>query len=200
MPCAAPKAPESMDMKSTASLPDSIIIEGHALVSADGMIADHAGTMPPSLRNEADWTQFQAALDRSALVVLGRLGHASHPNPGRRRLVLTRSIERLEADVSDPLAMFWNPAGLDFGSVLLELGIQEGIVAVTGGTGTFETFLGLYDRFVLAESHQLLLKGGVPCFSRTHPRVALAASGLLPQHFSMIDVVANVSLTQWQRG
>ena len=71
-------------------------IVGHAVVSADGRIADHNRQMPEVLRNDKDWRRFQAALDRAALVVLGRLGHEAHPNPGRRRLVVTSRVERLE--------------------------------------------------------------------------------------------------------
>ena len=75
--------------------------EGHAIVSVDGMIADAEGLMPAALRNDADWRLFQAALDGAALVVLGRLGHARHPNPGRRRLVVTRAVEALAPDPQD---------------------------------------------------------------------------------------------------
>ena len=72
------------------------------------------------LRNDKDWTRFQAALDRAALVVLGRLGHEAHPNPGRRRLVVTSRVERLEP--IDELVTLWNPAGLDFRDAVAELG------------------------------------------------------------------------------
>ena len=54
----------------------SLEIIGHAVVSADGRIADRHRQMPAILRNDKDWLRFQAALDRAALVVLGRLGHA----------------------------------------------------------------------------------------------------------------------------
>ncbi len=73
------------------------------------MIADQQGQMPPQLRNDADWQQFQAALDQAALVVLGREGHQKHPNPGRRRLVLTRRVRGLVLDPEDRLSHFWNP-------------------------------------------------------------------------------------------
>ena len=89
----------------------TLTFEGHAIVSADGMIADAAGEMPPALRNDADWTQFQAALDRAALVVLGRKGHERHPNPGRRRLVLTQRICRA-CRAGGENAWLWNPDGM----------------------------------------------------------------------------------------
>lgn len=175
----------------------SIIVEGHAIVSSDGMIADRSGGMPPELRSEADWRLFQAALDRSALVVLGRVGHARHPNPGRRRLVLTRSVAGLEADPADALSSYWNPAGLDITEVLARLGITEGTVAVTGGTGTFDLFLPWYDRFILAEVRSLLLPDGIPCFTTDHPRFVLPGAGLEPRDMETID--RGVVQTQWVR-
>ncbi|MFX7748073.1 hypothetical protein ABTK03_22080, partial [Acinetobacter baumannii] len=70
--------------------------------------------MPQRLMNDADWRLFQAALDRAELVVLGRVGHQRHPNPGRRRLVLTRSVTGLVVDPADRCAHFWNPEHVTF--------------------------------------------------------------------------------------
>lgn len=171
--------------------------EGHAIVSEDGMIADAAGNMPAALRSDADWQYFQAALDRAALVVLGRKGHARHPNPGRRRLVLSTSVATLAADSVDPLATLWNPAGLSIEAVLAELGIATGTVAVTGGTGTFDIFLPRYSRFVLAEVRGLALPGGIPCFSKGHPRYVFAGAGLAARDMQVIE--RNVVQTIWER-
>ncbi|WP_421760064.1 dihydrofolate reductase [Devosia sp.] len=174
-----------------------ISYEGHAIVSVDGMIAEADGSMPSALSSEADWTLFQAALARSALVVLGRIGHARHPNPGRRRLVLTRSVPDLVADPNDPLATFWNPAGMQIDHVLAHLGIDQGTVAVTGGTGTFDHFLPLYDRFVLSEVRGLSLPDGIPCFTKGHPRFVLPGQGLVARDMETID--RGVVQTQWIR-
>jgi hypothetical protein len=174
-----------------------IVIEGHAIVSADGMIASADGSMPQALRNDADWRIFQAALDEAALVVLGRLGHLRHPNPGRRRLVFTRSVEGLQPDAKDPLATFCNPGTATPPELLDRLGITEGIIAVTGGTGVFDYFLPHYDRFALAEVHGFVLPSGTPCLAGGHPRTVLAAHGLRPAKFDVID--DGVTLTQWQR-
>ena len=108
----------------------AIEIVGHAVVSADGRIADRNRQMPAALRNDKDWVRFQAALDRAQLTVLGRLGHEAHANPGRRRLVLTTRVQRLEP--IDELVTLWNPAGVDFRDVATELGITDGVVAVVG--------------------------------------------------------------------
>ena len=175
----------------------NVTVEGHAIISVDGMIAAADGTMPPALHSEADWRLFQAALDASVLVVLGRLGHANHKNPGRRRLVLTRSIPDLAADPIDPLATLWNPAGLDIAAVLSQLGITDGTVAITGGTGAFDLFLPHYDRFILSEVRGLTLPGGIPCFSKDHPRFVLPGAGLEARDMATID--PGVIQTIWVR-
>lgn len=180
------------------SIPDtSVIVEGHAIVSVDGMIAAADGSMPPALRNEADWRIFQAALDAAVLVVLGRLGHERHPNPGRKRLVLTRSVATLERDPADPLTHFWNPDGIEVADVLGQLGITSGTLAITGGTGTFDLFVPLFDRFVLSEVRELTLPDGVPCFSKGHPRLVLPGAGLAARDMELID--RGVVQTQWVR-
>ena len=179
--------------------PHALRFEGHAIVSADGMIAVADGTVPAALRNDIDWRQFQAALDGSVLVVLGRLGHRNHPNPGRRRLVFTGSVEGLAADPADANATLFNPAGATLAAALASFGIAGGTIAVTGGTRIFEYFLPLYDRFSLAEVQELGLPGGRPCFVDRHPRAALSAAGLLPRRFELIDPPAKVTLTSWQR-
>ena len=83
-----PQVKESPDARQ--SLPD-LVFEGHALVSADGMIADADSHMPPSLRVDADWAQFQAALERSVIVASGARATRPTPTRPRRRLVLTRA-------------------------------------------------------------------------------------------------------------
>jgi len=176
-----------------------VIVEGHAIVSEDGMIADAEGRMPAGLRNEADWLLFQAALDQAAMVVLGRLGHERHPNRGRRRLVLTRRVAGLAADPRDPRATFWNPVDMAIEMALDRLGIADGVLAITGGTGAFGLFLPLYDRFVLSEVRGLRIPGGTPCFTKGAPRLALSDGGLAVQETLTIDHEAGVMQTQWRR-
>src|ERR1700733_2428097 len=68
-------------------------VEGYAIVSADGMIADAAGKMPDTLRNPADQSFLQAELDRAAMVVHGRHSHEGGPRAARRkRLIVTHGI------------------------------------------------------------------------------------------------------------
>jgi len=181
------------------SLPVDVRFEGHAIVSADGMIAAADGSMPAALRNEADWQQFQAALDASVLVVVGRLGHAAHPGRARRRLVLTSGVADLAPDAADPRALLFNPKGTTLEMALARAGIASGTIAVTGGTRVFDYFLPLLGQFELAEVNGLVIPGGRPCFPTGHPRAVLAASGMLPVRFAPIDAKAGVTLTRWQR-
>jgi hypothetical protein len=52
-----------------------VSIEGYAVVSADGMIADRDGRMPDGLKHEPDARFFREGLDSAALVVHGRHSH-----------------------------------------------------------------------------------------------------------------------------
>lgn len=170
-------------------------IIGHAVVSADGRIADRRRQMPAALRNDRDWQRFQTALDGAALVVLGRLGHEAHPNPGRRRLVLTSRVERL-AQV-DELVTLWNPAGMDFGDAVAELGIVDGVVAVTGGQQVFDHFLRRFTQFHLVTIDAALIPDGVPCFSDGWPDEVLARAGLRVAERELLD--PGVRLEVWRR-
>ena len=176
--------------------PPMLRIEGHAIVSADGMIADATGEVPSTLRNDADWAQYQAALERAAVTVTGRVGHERFRNPGRRRLVLTRRVTTMAPDPRDPQATFWNPANMTFDAVLAALGIAEGTVAITA---VFDLFLPVMSHFQLSESHRLLLHGGIPCFTAGHPRAVLADAGLVPGDLIMLDPDTAVTTTLWSR-
>ncbi|HTJ57396.1 MAG TPA: dihydrofolate reductase [Devosiaceae bacterium] len=180
-------------------IPAGIEVEGHAVVSSDGMIADSAGNMPSGLRNDEEWERFQQSLDRSALIALGRLAHRRHPNTGRNRLVFTGSVAGMAPDPEDPAAIFFNPAGASLGAALRCFGILSGTIAVTGGTGVFGYFLEIFNRFALGETNSTIIPGGRPCFAAGHPRTVLAAAGLLPDRIELIDVPANVTLTHWER-
>jgi hypothetical protein len=175
----------------------SIEIVGHAIVSSDGMIADRTRKMPEALRNDADWRRFQAALDRAALVVLGRLGHEAHPNPGRKRLVVTSRVAWLERDASDDNAMLWNPDGISFRRVLAGLGIADGTIAVTGGQRVFDLFLPGFTEFDLVTVSGVRLLDGVPCFSGGLPWDVLARAGMRADAPQELD--AGVTLTVWRR-
>ena len=161
------------------------------------MIADRDRRMPAALRNDKDWQRFQAALDAAALVVLGRLGHEAHPNPGRKRLVVTSRVAWLERDRADANAMLWNPRGISFGRVLTGLGIVDGTIAVTGGMRVFDLFLPDFTRFDLVEVAAVRIPDGVPCFSSGSPADALTGAGLAVAAVEPLD--PGVTLSIWRR-
>src|ERR1700694_3038557 len=114
---------------------EHIRIEGYAIVSADGMLANHHRQMPDQLKVDADHRFFEQSLDTVALVVHGRHSHERQPRSDRRRrLVLTRSIGAVADHPSIPKAQLWNPAGASFGAACRAIGVTEGVVAVIGGT------------------------------------------------------------------
>jgi hypothetical protein len=178
-------------------LPVPLEIIGHAVVSADGKIADRDRRMPAALRNDADWRRFQAALDRSALVVLGRIGHEAHPNPGRKRLVVTSGVAWLERDPNDENAMLWNPGGISWHRVLAGLGIADGMIAVTGGQRVFDLFLPGFTSFDLVTVTGVTIPDGVPCFSTGLPWDILAIAKMRVAETEELDV--GVVLTTWVR-
>ena len=86
---------------------ERISIEGYAIVSADGMIADRNHVMPEGLKIEADARLFTDALDIAAIVVHGRNSHEQQAASDRRhRLIVTGSVTRLEPHPRFPNA--WN--------------------------------------------------------------------------------------------
>jgi dihydrofolate reductase len=179
-------------------------IEGYAIVSADGMIADAHGAMPGSIRNDADQHYLQTEMDRAAVVVHGRYSHEGGPRaPGRKRLVVTRQVAGLAADPSQPNALLWNPAGADLAQAIEALAAETGPIAVIGGTDVFGLFLPLYDVFHLTCATQARIPGGRPLFSAVGPGVTvedvLRRHGLRPKPPREIDAAAGITLTEFER-
>jgi len=146
----------------------SHLIEGYAIVSADGMITDAHGATPDCIRNDADQHFLQAAMDRAAAIVHGRRSHEGGPRAAKRkRLVVTRQVPATAADNSQPNALLWNPAGTSLEQALDTLGADAGPVAVIGGTDVFGLFLPLYDVFHLSRATRAKIPGGD---SRYSPR------------------------------
>jgi dihydrofolate reductase len=177
-------------------------IEAYAIVSADHMIADERGVMPPALKNDADYRFFRAGMDNAYAVVLGRVTHQQERNLGRRRLVLTRRVAALAPDPADPHALFWNPAGASFEAARLTLGLRQGALAVIGGADVYAVFLEIgYDAFHLTRANRARLPGGHPVFpnlppDRT-PEDVLKEHGLRPGPMRLLDPAAGVTLVTW---
>ena len=178
-------------------------VAGYAIVSADGMIADASGEMPPAIVNEADQRFFAQALDGADILVHGRNSHEHQPNsPQRRRLVLTRTIDSIEPDPTNVKLAHWNPAGATLEAACAALGVTQGTVAVIGGTEVFGLFLPRYDAFHLTLAARAHLPGGRPVFPGIPPATPdelLRRHGLVAGPPRILDAASDVTLVTWRR-
>jgi dihydrofolate reductase len=179
-------------------------VEGFAIVSSNGMIADAKGEMPQAIRNDADQKYFQAELDRAAVVVHGRHSHEGGPRAAqRKRILLTRRNVALAPDPSHPNSLLWNPAGASLERAIEVLGVADGSIAIIGGTAVFSMFLPLYDAFHLSRAAHATIPGGRPVFSEVGPTKTpedvLAQHGLRPGPRRDLDPAAGVTLVTWER-
>jgi dihydrofolate reductase len=178
-------------------------IEGYAIISADGMIADASGAQPAELIVKADQSFFRRGLARADAVVHGRFSHEGGAQAaGRKRLVLTRSIASLAPHPRHPKGLLWNPAGASFEQAWRALDVPDGTLAVIGGTETFGLFLDIgYDAFHLTRANRARLPGGRPVFPEVpgrSPEDVLAAHGLKPGPPQVLDADADVRLVTWE--
>jgi dihydrofolate reductase len=185
------------------AIPHRRRIEGYAIVSEDGMLANAAGFMPDSLKFEADRDFFERGLDGVDVVVHGRHSHERQPRSNlRRRLILTRKVPAIAAEPSNEKALFWNPAGASFEQALAALGMPEGSVGVIGGTDVFGIFLDRYDVFHLSRAPKVRLPGGRPVFpevpTRT-PEQVLASHGLDRGQRQELDPAKGLAVVSWRR-
>jgi dihydrofolate reductase len=178
-------------------------IEGYAIVSEDGMLANAAGIMPDSLKFEADKHFFEHGLDGVDAVVHGRHSHEQQPHSNlRRRLIVTGTIAATAPDPSNPKALLWNPAGASFAQALAALGGKTDNVGIIGGTVVFGMFLDRYDAFHLSRAPNVRLPGGRPVFpdvpART-PEDVLASHGLERGERQVLDAAKGLVVVSWQR-
>jgi hypothetical protein len=178
-------------------------IEGYVIVSADGMLADVRNVMPDELKFEGDKAFFTAALDRADLILHGRNSYEDQPNsPRRRRVILTRKVETIAPDPSNPKATLWNPAGATFEAACAQARMRDGTVAIIGGPGVFGMFMDRYDVFWLSVAPRVRLPGGEPCFPGVParpPQAILAAHGMHAGEPQTLDPPEEVSVTPWRR-
>jgi dihydrofolate reductase len=178
-------------------------IEGYAIVSADGMLANAAGTMPDALKFDADQRFFAHGLDGVEAVAHGRHSHERQPHSHlRRRLILTRQIPALAPDPGNEKALLWNPAGASFEEAWEALGVPEGSLAVIGGTDVFGMFLPRYDIFHLTRAPGVLLPGGRAVFPHVPeqtPEEVLASHGLAPAPPQVLDAKNGITVVSWRR-
>jgi len=167
------------------------------------MLASAGGTMPDSLKFEADQRFFERGLDGVDVVVHGRHSHEQQRRSDlRRRLILSRQIQSVAADPSNKKTMFWNPAGASLEQALMVLDVPGCIIGVIGGTDMFSMFLGRYDTFHLSRAPGVRLPGGRPVLSdvplRT-PEAILASHGLEPGPQQLLDAAKGLTLVSWHR-
>jgi dihydrofolate reductase len=178
-------------------------IEGYAIVSEDGMLANAAGIMPDELKFEADQRFFAQGLDGIEAVVHGRHSHEQQPHSHlRRRLILTRQVADLRPDPLNPKALFWNPAGASFEQAWAALGVPDDSLAVIGGTDVFGMFLPDYDIFHLTRAPGVRLPGGRPVFPQVPaqtPEHVFAAHGLAPDPPQVLDARRGLAVVNWRR-
>ena len=178
-----------------------IEIHGYAIVSDDDRIADAEGLIPPALRNEKDWEQYQRALAQSDLVVFARVSHENEPEThGVPRMVVSRSANGLENRGG---IWWWDPALVSWGEAVGEVLPQGGEVAAPGGQAVFDLFLNIgYDVFHLARAHGVRLPGGRAVFSECE--TGLTAETVLSKHgLSLaerieLDPVQRVEMNIWR--
>jgi dihydrofolate reductase len=185
-------------------LAPGFVVEGMAIVSADGMIADANGVQPQALIVEADQRFFRERLDAADALVHGRNSGEGGPDAAkRRRIVLTRRIAGAERDPDNSKVVFWNPARAPFEAAWALLGLPPGRIAVIGGTDVFGLFLGRpYDVFHLTRAGNVRLPGGRPVFPgvpAASPDRLLAGSGLKPDATRVLDASGALTLVTWRR-
>ncbi len=178
-------------------------IEGYVIVSGDGMLANADRVMPEGLKFEGDKQFFTDALDQADLIVHGRHSFEDQPNsPRRKRIVLTRSVDAIAPDPSNPKSTLWNPAGASFELACTRAGIDSGTVAIIGGPHVFGMFMDRYDTFWLSFAPHVRLPGGEPCFPGVpdrSPQQILSAHGLRAGEPQVLDAADDVSVTPWRR-
>jgi dihydrofolate reductase len=178
-------------------------VEGFAIVSDDGMLADSSGVMPPALLIDADQAFLSDALDRAAILVHGRNSHEGQPqSPQRRRLIATRGVRATGPVPDAPNALYWNPSGLHFEDAAAMLGAERGLAAILGGTEIYGLFLPSYDVFHLSRRPGLRLPGGRPVFPGVPaqtPEDILTGHGFKPGPARALDSRTGASVTEWTR-
>jgi len=178
-------------------------IEGYAIVSDDGMLADANRHMPDQLKVEGDQVFFERALDGVDVVVHGRHSQEQQERaPQRLRLILTTRVDGIAPDPDNAKARLWNPAGASFEQALDALGLRDPVVAVIGGPQAFGLFIDRYDVFYLSRAPGVRLPGGRPVFPEVPtltPEQVLAEHGYEAAERRLIDRDKNVEVVVWRR-
>jgi dihydrofolate reductase len=174
-------------------------IEGYAIISRNGMIANADGSFPSALKIDADQRFFRAAVRRADAIAHGR-NSGPEVSP-RKRVILTRRIASLETDSASTATILWNPAGAALADACKHLQIGPAdTMAVLGGTDVFGLFLGIgYDTFFLSCT-AVDLPGGRPVFPGAgQPQEELSRHGLVLHARQPLDTEGQIVLETWKR-
>jgi dihydrofolate reductase len=177
-------------------------IEGYAIVSREGMIAESDGSFPEELKIPADQQFYQESLERASAVANGR--HSAEGGPkerARKRIRLTRRVQRVVTDPDNPNVVLWNPGTASFDEAWQRLGVEDGILAVVGGTDVFALFLNIgYDAFFLTRALASIPRGR-PVFPGVGNGVAveepLKKHGLVLRDTRMLDPASETVVQEW---
>jgi hypothetical protein len=182
-------------------VPLSVRIEGYAIVSEDGMLANAQGVMPDSLKVEADQRFFEQKLDGVDVVVHGRHSREQDENSqDRRRIIVTRRVLALGSDPSNARALFWNPAGATLEQALNMLGTPLSSIGVLFAADVFDIFLDLFDVFYLSRASVVRLPGGRPIFRGIPPNTPEEVLALHGMSFLRNEVnVDGLTIANWRR-
>jgi dihydrofolate reductase len=178
-------------------------IEGYAVISKEGMIAASDGHFPEPLKIPADHAFYMASLDKASAIANGRhSAEGGEKEKLRRRIVLTRRTNMLAVDPANPNAILWNPGSTPFDEAWQRLRIDDGVLAVVGGTDVFGLFLTIgYDTFYLSKTDVSIPRGrpvfpGVGTRGVT-PEEIMKKNGLVLRSTRMLDEAANCRVEEW---
>ena len=177
-------------------------IEGYAIVSREGMIAKSDGSFPEELKIPADQQFYQESLERASAVANGR--HSAEGGPkekARKRIRLTRRVQRIITDPDNPNVVLWNPGTASFEEAWRRLNVEDGILAVVGGTDVFALFLTIgYDAFFLSRTFASIPRGR-PVFPGVGNGVPaeepLKKHGLVLRDTRMLDPATETVVQEW---
>ena len=177
-------------------------IEGYAVISREGMIARSDGSFPEELKIPADQQFYQESLERASAVANGR--HSAEGGPkekARKRIRLTRRVQRIISDPDNPNVVLWNPGTASFDEAWQKLNVDDGVLAVVGGTDVFALFLTIgYDAFFLTRA-LVSIPRGRPVFPGVGNGVAaeepLKKHGLVLKETRMLDPVTETVVQEW---
>jgi len=188
-------------MDPRVALPASVRVEGYAVVSEDGMLADANGIMPNVLKIEADQRFFERKLDGVDILIHGRNSQEHHPKSSRRyRIIVTTRVAGVARDPLKKRAVLWNPSGAPLPEALVLLRAPHRSIGVLGATNVFALFLDRYDVFYLSRVEGVRLSGGRPVFPQVPARTP---ADILHAHGLARDTVeraaANLTIETWRR-